>query len=42
MSHTLKIWMSVPGGGEISTVQFWKTDILGFMKNAGGRVKAIA
>jgi len=31
----------VPFGGTISTVHFWKANILGFMKNPGGPVKAV-
>jgi len=28
-------------GGTIFTIHFWKDDILGFMKNLGGCVKAV-
>ena len=28
--------------GRISTIHFWKADILSFIKNPGGRLKAVA
>jgi len=34
--------LQVSLGGAISTIHFWKADILRFMKNPGGRVEAVA
>jgi len=33
MGQTLKIWILVPFGVAISTIHFWKGDIMGFLKN---------
>ena len=42
MGLTLKILISVPFGVAISTIHFWKADILGLLKNTVGRVSVVA
>jgi len=42
MDQTMKIWLPVPFGVAMSTIHFWKADILHLLENPIGRVKVIA